>query len=403
MIIIALRNVVRNRRRSTLALAAIAAGVAAMILANGFIDWNLWQYREMAIRSQFGHVQVHRAGYREAGAIDPFAYLLPESTVERAQIEASAHVLLLAPRLSINGLVSFADAALGFVGDGVDPDRERRLGEGMNIVAGEELAAADPRGVIVGRGLAANLGAQVGDTIVLLSNTRSGAINGIEVRVRGIFETVSKDYDDVALRLPLVTAQQLLRVQGAHSWLLLLDETSRTNSVVTDLRQRFAASGLNFVAWHELSDFYNKSAALLSRQVAVITAIIGILIVLGITNTMTLSVLERTAEIGTLMAMGVRRRQVLLQFVLEASILGAFGAFLGLLAGAALAHAITAAAIPLPPPPGMARDFPAGVRVTATLVCNAITLGVATTVIASIYPAARAAQLQIVDALRHAR
>ncbi len=400
---LALRNVLRHRRRSAMALVAIASGVAALILASGFNDWNFWTYRELAIRSQFGHVRVHRAGYSESGVADPFAYLLPEKAAEREAIVAKPHVTVLAPRLSLSGLVSRGESTLSFIGEGVDPAAESDLSRALLIVEGENLAPDDPTGIIVGRGLAENLGARVGDVLVLLANTRAGGLNAAEVRVRGTFSTVTKAYDDAALRMPIATAQQLLRVSGAHAWVLLLDDTGSTGATVDALQKEFAGKSFEFVPWWQLADFYNKSAALMSRQIDVIRIIIAVLIILSISNTLLMSVMERTGEIGTSMALGVTRMQVLRQFLTEGIVLGALGGLAGAVIGSALGLIISAIGFPVPPPPGMAREFPGGIRVTPLLVADAFTLAVVTTLAASIYPAWRASRLQIVDALRHNR
>jgi len=400
---LALRNVLRHRRRSGMALVSIASGVAALILASGFNDWNFWTYRELAIRSQFGHVRVHRAGYSESGVADPFAYLLPDQALERETIVAKPHVTVLAPRLSLSGLVSRGESTLSFIGEGVDPAAESDLSRALLVAEGENLSPEDPTGIIVGRGLAENLGARVGDVLVLLANTRAGGLNAVEVHVRGTFSTVTKAYDDAALRMPIATAQQLLRVSGAHAWVLLLDDTRYTGATVDALQKEFDAKAFEFVPWWQLADFYNKSAALMARQVSVIKIIIAVLIILSISNTLLMSVMERTGEIGTAMALGVTRMQVLRQFLTEGIVLGVLGGLAGAVIGAVLGMAISAIGFPVPPPPGMAREFPGGIRVTPLLVADAFALAVVTTLAASIYPAWRASRLQIVDALRHNR
>lgn len=400
---LALRNVLRHRRRSGMALIAIGSGVAALILASGFNDWNFWTYRELAIRSQFGHVRVHRAGYSESGVADPFAYLLPDKALERETIVSKPHVTVLAPRLSLSGLVSRGESTLSFIGEGVDPSAESDLSRALLIAEGENLSPDDPTGIIVGRGLAENLGVRIGDVLVLLANTSAGGLNAVEVRVRGTFSTVTKAYDDAALRMPIATAQQLLRVSGAHAWVLLLDDTRYTGPIVETLRKEFDGKPLEFVPWWQLADFYNKSAALMARQVSVIKIIIAVLIILSISNTLLMSVMERTGEIGTSMALGVTRMQVLRQFLTEGIVLGVLGGLAGAVIGSALGMIISAIGFPVPPPPGMAREFPGGIRVTPLLVADAFALAVVTTLAASIYPAWRASRLQIVDALRHNR
>src|SRR5690606_27961865 len=123
-------------------------------------------------------------------------------------------------------------------------------------------------------------------------------------------------------------AQQLLRVQGAHSWIVVLEDTGQTDAVLTQLRERYGnAEGvqLSFIPWYDLADFYNKTVSLFSKQVGVVKLIIAIIIVLSISNTLTMSVLERTSEIGTTLALGSTRRQILQRFLGEGLALGVIG------------------------------------------------------------------------------
>jgi putative ABC transport system permease protein len=213
---VAWRNVTRQRRRSLVGIVSVAFGVIALLLAAGFIEWIYWAMREDAIRAGLGHVQVVRKGYFDGGQADPFAYLLPGQAVERERLEKRPGVRTVSPRLGFSGLASLGDTTLSFLGEGMDPAREAELAGAVLIEEGAGLSAEHPREIIMGRGLAANLGANVGDTVVLLANTQKGGINAVETRVRGLFSTPVKAYDDATLRVPLATAQELLRVTGTH-------------------------------------------------------------------------------------------------------------------------------------------------------------------------------------------
>jgi putative ABC transport system permease protein len=356
--------------------------------------------REGTINSRLGHIQIVRQGYLETGVGDPFAYLLPVGSQAQDRAERQAGVVVLGPRLAFSGLASFGDATLSFLGEGMDPEREAQLNTHVAMIAGEALSAAEPRGIIMGWGLANNLGAKVGDTVVLLANTRNGGINAVETRVRGLFSTVTKAYDDAALRVPLALAQELLRAQGAHTWVLLLDRTEQTARVAGELQQDLQSQGLQVVPWYELADFYNKTVALFSKQVGVMKLIVAIIIVLSIANIMTMSVMERTGEIGTALAIGTPRARILLQVVFEGLALGLIGGALGVLLGTALASLISWVGIPMPPPPGMARGFTGEILVTRGIAVDAFVLAVITTLVASVYPAWKASRMVIVDALR---
>lgn len=383
--------------------AAVAFGVAALLLAAGFIDWMFWGMREWTIRSQLGHIQVMRIGYLERGRADPFSFLLTGIDAELQEIEALPHVTAAAPRLSFNGLISRGDSTVSFVGQGVDPERERLLSSTLRITQGRGLSSTDALGTILGQGLADNLGARVGETVVLMATTAAGGVNAVECRVLGLFSTVSKAYDDTALRLPISTARDLLKISDAHVGVVLLDSTERTPAMLRSLSAKYEGQGLQFVPWSDMADMYNKTVTLFARQVEVLKLIVAVIIVLSISNAMAMSVVERTGEIGTAMALGVGRHGILRMFVLEGLILGLIGGLLGLTLGTALAWLISAVGIPMPPPPGMARGYTAQIAVSAALAGEALLLALVTALAASVYPAWKASRLPIVDALRHNR
>jgi putative ABC transport system permease protein len=399
-VFLAARNISRQRRRSAFALAAIAFGVAALIVANGFVDWILFKHRETTITSQYGHIQVTRKGYFAEGAADPFGYLLPNSAPELEAIERLPKVRALGRRLAFSGLVSKGEETVSFVAEGVEPDKERVLSSSLRIPEGADLSADDPNGIILGLGLAANLGVHVGDTVVLIANTARGGVNAVECRVRGFFATMSKAYDDIALRVPLKIAQKLLKVDGTQVWALLLEDTEQTGPTLRTLRERFANQNIVFTEWIELADFHVKAVALFAKQVAVIRVIIAVIIVLSIFNTMMMSVMERTSEIGTAMALGLTRRKILRMFLVEGAMLGAIGGTLGLALGTALAWVISYVGIPMPPPPGQSWGFIGEVLVSGRLCAEAFVLAVASTLVASVFPARKASGMVIVDALR---
>lgn len=402
-LLFAARNLGRNRRRAGIALMIVAVGVISMVLAEGFVQWIFWAMREGTIQSQLGHVQVVRPGYFKAGAADPFAYLLPADPARARAIEETPGVKLVAPRLSVAGLISHGETTVSFLADGVDPAKEAELSKAFRIVEGRDLSAADAPEVILGRGLARSLGVKPGASVALLASPSTGGVNGVEATVVGIFITGSQAYDDSALRLPIGLGNALLRAQGAHAWLVLLDETEQTDARLADFRRRFGgeANGLEFVPWYERADFYNKTVSLFSKQMLVLRFIIACIIVLSISNMLVMNVLERTGEIGALLAIGFRRRRILGMFAAEGLMLGLIGGLLGTGLGYGLAELISHVGIPMPPPPGMEEGYLGEVRVTWDLLLSAFSMAFLTTLLAGLYPAWKASRMEIVNALRH--
>lgn len=404
--ILSFRNLFRHRRRSLIAFTAVIFGTVSLLLAGGFIEWVYAANRHAAIESRLGHIQVTRPGYFERGFAEPFAFLMPESDAVLDFLHHMPEVAVITPRLSFSGLISRGEHTISFLGEGVVPKTEARVSRQVAILRGGPLPSADDKGVILGEGLAANLGADIGDHVVLLVTKQSGGINAVEATVRGVFQTPSKSFDDYALRVPLAVAQRLLNVSGVHSWVVLLKSTGQTDAVVRRLRARFShdASGpLEFTPWYKLADFYNKTVALFSRQMNVLRAMIAVIVVLSVSNTMIATIFERTGEIGTLLALGYQRRRIVRLFVGEGLWLGVLGGIAGIVIGWLVAQIISAVGIPMPPAPGMAFGFNAKILLTPMLAVEGFLLIMVTTAAASIYPAWRASRLVIVDALRHNR
>lgn len=405
MMLLAFRNLSRHRKRSAIALATISFGVIASILVGGFIDWIIWGMRDNTIHSRLGHIQVTQAGFLDSGSADPYSFLLDDSTLEELSLESIPGIQVVSPRLAFSGMISYGDITIGFIGDGVNPVKDAPLSRGLVAMKGRGLQEGDSDAIYLGGGVARNLGVDVGDRVVLLANTSTGGMNGIEATVVGLFQSASKEFDDAALRLPITMARQLLRTDGAHKWVILLDETEKTDAIVNQLRQQYPVEtyGLQFTPWLELAELYKQTVKLFSSQMDVVRLVISVIIALSIYNILVMGVLERTGEIGTLMALGNRRKDILSLFINEGLMLGFIGGAIGCLLGSTLSALISYVGIPMPPPPGMEIGYVGEIRLSWLLVGVSALIAILTTFIASVYPAWKASRMIVVDALRHNR
>ncbi len=402
---LALRNVFRNRRRTIITLAAMGFGAAAIIVFGGFVHSIYFGVRESTIRSQIGHIQLYRRGFSEKGNLAPYDYLVRDYGALRAELARLPHVKTVTARLGFSGLISTGDTTTSFVGTGVDPEGEAELSSLAVIVDGSDLARRDARGIILGVGLARAFGVKPGDELTLLTSTKGGALNALAVKMRGVWESGEKAYDDRFLRVGLGEVQRLLDVEGdeVQSVVLLLDATEHTAVVRERIERLIRERGLDLEmkTWDDLALRYHQVRELFGRIFAVLTLIVSIMVVFGITNTMTMAIFERTREIGTIRALGTRRRGVISMFLLEGVSLGILGGVAGVILGIILAKAISAAGIQLPPPPGSTRGFLVQIFIVPDVLFQAFRLSIVTAALASLYPAWRAARVDVVEALRH--
>lgn len=397
---LAARNIFRNKSRSSLTLSAIAFGVAGLILAGGFVEDIFVQLREATIHSQFGHLQIAQQGYFEKGRRDPYKYMIknPEDTAtELAKLPQVSEVML---RLNFSGLLNNGQGDVPFFAQGVQPDKENRLGSFLTLLAGRDLNSEDEFGVIVGEGLAKAANIKPGDNVNLITTTTSGALNNIDFTVIGVFRSFSKEYDSGAVRIPLHAARQLLDTQAIHNIVVLLKDSDSTDEVANQIRATASRMHIEIKTWYELADFYQKTVALYRRQFSVLQAIILIMVVLSVTNTINMSIYERHGEFGTLMAIGSRRNDIFRLVVIENMITGVLGASLGVALGVLLGTVISSIGIPMPPPPNSNASYIAFIRIQPANLVLSFFIGFFATILAAILPARRSTRLKIVDALR---
>lgn len=408
---ISFRNILRNKRRSILTLSILILGSTGLILVGGFFENLKFSYREQLIHSQTGHLQVNRVGYYKKGSSAPFDYLIENAGPLQNALESDPQVLYTVPRLKFGGMVSNENASVAVLAVGTDPIKERRMGmakapnadyAASRIVEGKDLDPEIPNGVLLGKGLMNNLGVKVGDSINFLTTGRAGTIDGAEYFVRGTFETIAKDFDDRAMKVPLKSAQELLGLEDqVHSMLVILYHTQNTQAVNAALAPRLAQLPENFelITWEEQGVFYAQASEMLDHFYVTIQLIICVIFFFSIAITMNMTLLERMREFGTMMAMGNGRGVIFATIVLEAAMLGILGSVLGLIVGAATAELVSAVGIEMPPIPMGSSGYYAMITLSPGLLAKTLALVLGASLLSALVPAYRASHFRIVQAL----
>ena len=398
----ALRNVFRHRARSAGTLAAIAIGVAGLILAGGFVKDIFIQLGEAIIHSQTGHIQITAKGFRDGRNREPDKYLIRSPAELGKQIQAlSPGIAFTMARLNFAGVLNNGRRDLGIIGEGIEPDAEQKAGTFLNYIEGRPLNASDTGGVVVGEGVAKSLGLRVGDRITLVITLAAGAVNTLDFELVGIFQSFSRDFDARAVRIPLPAAMELMDTQAANVIIALLNHTEDTTATVRLLKQHFSGKELDAVAWNKLSDFYEKTVDLYDRQFGVLRLIILVMVLLSVVNSVNMTLFERTREFGTLRAIGDRSTDIFRLIVAECACLGCIGALTGMMLGSLMALLISTIGIPMPPPPNANLGYTALIRLESISVLSAGIIGFTACLLASLLPAHRASKLDIGEALRH--
>lgn len=397
---LALRNVIRQRRRTAAALMAIALGVAALIVSGGFISDIFRQLAEAIVHSQTGHLQIAKPEFFTSGSRSPEKHLMDRPDAIVALLRARPEVVEVMGRMQFSALLGNGRSDIGVLVEGIEPAKEARLGTFVNVLQGQRLAEPDRLGVMLGEGVAQTLALSAGAPVTLVTTTADGAMNALDLDVVAVIQSFSREYDARVVKIPLAAAQELLDVAGVNVLVALLNETGVSDRVAADLRAELARQGLELRIWHELSDFYSKSVTLYERQFGVLRLIILVMVALSVINSLNATMFERTSEFGTMRALGNRSGAVLQQVMVEGVVLGIAGALLGVVVGLGLAAGVSAIGIPMPPPPNSNLPYVARILVGPGTVGGAFAIGVAAAALGATVPALRVSRVPVVDALR---
>lgn len=400
-VLLAVRNVFRQRVRTAATLAAISIGVAGLILSAGFVEDIFVQLGEAIIHSQSGHLQVTKAGYREGRYRAPENYLIPDPASIKARLLLEPGVANVMARISFAGVLNNGRRDLGIIGEGGEPGPEAALGTYLRYVEGRALRDGDRDGMVVGYGVARSLGLKIGDRVTLVMTLAQGAVNTLDFEVVGIFQSFSKDFDARAVRISMDSARTLLDTQGAQVLVVTLRDTFSTDAVAKLIRNHMDGDGFEVITWRELSDFYEKTVEMYARQFGVLRLIILLMVLLSVANSINMTLFERTREFGTMLALGDRSTTVFQLILAEAVLTGLLGALLGVLLGALVAVVASFVGIPMPPPPNANLGYTAAIRLVPAEMGLAAAVGFMATCLAAVIPARRASRLDVVDALRH--
>lgn len=464
MLKIAFRNIFRNTRRSLTTTMTIAIGTAAALLFGAFTLFTTYGLQTSTVQ-RTGHLAIYRDGFFNYGAGNPAAWGITDYKGVLDLVETDPLlkplIAVATPTQSVGGIAGNPDSGTSktFFGVGFVPsDRDamkhwNEYGVGSTGLKRSGLSDDDTSKGLLGMGLVRILGlcerthqadcpparaapvdpikaaelskipgqdfsglgeasaAAGGDEeprIDLLGATVNGAPNVVGLVVHRVEYQGVKELDENYVGMNIGLAQQLVYGRAppaATAVVLQLNRTEDLDRVRDRLRSLFKAHRLDLEVrdFTELNSFYPQAVGMFRSIFFFISAIIGVVVLFTIANAMSMSVIERTDEIGTTRAMGVRRAGVRRLFLLEGGMIGVLGATVGVGLAYAIGMVVNSAGLTWTPPssvqPVPLKLYLFGGAFYDVAIVWALLAGVAT--LASWAPAGRAARLSVVDALRH--
>lgn len=399
LLLLALRNLTRNKRRTLITALAVVLGTMAIVVMQGFAIGFTASLIETAVESKIGAVQVFRKGY--IGSDDPLKMSLPYDPQLVARIQAVAGVTGVAPRIDFDGMVSNGSESTMFMATAIDPEREYKVcpKRATRVSPGSQPLQPGREGdALLGKTLADSLAAPKGATLVMQAAGPHASTNALDVEVSGFLPVASIVESKRMATVRLGFAQELLRMKGQITqYVVGIDELPQAEEVAARLRTALG-EGYEVTTWADLDPQTKTRVKTLGYVLFFIGLVLFLLVATGIINTMLMSVYERVREIGTMLALGVRRRQVTALFLWEAGALGLFSALLGGSVGYTIVRAIERKGLAFQPPGGDALIiYP---HVDLSFLIAVLVFALLGTVLSALYPAWKAARLRPVEALR---
>lgn len=401
-LVLAWHNLGRNRRRTLATALLTAIGVTGIMTTSGFALYTYDSLREFAMRDK-GHVILTHPDFYQAQEDFPLQYGLDNADTLKQTLRQDSSVRNTLASVEFSGLITNGDKSTIFVGEGVEPELFQVRGPSMRLDAGRLFGATDEDAgaqALVGKNLADNLNAGVGDGLTLMSTTVDGALNAVDVVVRGVVSTGIPELDSRLVMTRIADAQRLLNSERVTRIGIYLNDSDRADAFYQSIRERYPDLGVT--AWHERAFLYNGVRNLYNRIFGVMGVVILAMVGFAIFNTASMSVMERTREMGALAAMGTRRGEILRLFLMEAGLIGLLGSLAGLLLSALLTAGLMVVDLQMPPPPGQTEGYPLQVYWSPDMAVVSSTIVVVLAVLASGLATLRGVRKPIVEALNYA-
>lgn len=397
---IALRSITRHRLRSILSISMIAGAVSSIILFHGLSDFVLQALEDIAAENQYGNMQVAKDKYWSPGKEGRKLRMFNLEELNKVK-ERNPEILNVSGRLSFFGLVSNGDLSVGGKIIGINPEGEPNFTNSMRIMSGQIFSDNNAREGMMGHLLARQMNVKPGDNITVLTNTVDGVMNAMDLTISGTFSISTDEIDSQVIFIPLALSQTILDTQDVDIAVLKFPNPTLAEKSADKINAELNADNTLLKArhWRELAVLFRQVEKFYGVQNRLIEGILLSLMFLGILNAVSMTVIERTGEIGTLRSFGESRSDIIGQFVLESLILTIIGTIMGSVGAWSIIQIIELSKI-VTEMPGVSVPFILKLNFLFSSVLYASFMALTTSVIATYIPARRAANMNIVDALR---
>lgn len=387
----------RHPARLVLTILLLSGAFSMIVCFKGFKTYVLNVIQDVVIDTQFEHLQIARQTFWSNQPTDQAADKMILKPIElKTNLEKIPGIEFVIPRLGFYGLINREGKSVVAHFVGLEPKVEARLQKALLLDDGSEFS--EPKEVLLSATLGKKLKVKSGGEVTLVSPTLDGGMNAMDLQVRGIFRSGLAEVDNGTAFIGINDAQKILDTTYVDQLLIRAKDEKDIPQIQVELEKRLQGTDLKVKNWRELAELFNQVETFYVVQNLFIEVIILLLLFLSVANTMTMSVFERTSEIGTLRALGDYETDIQRMILMEAVLLGLLSILIGIPLSFLAIEFVSALNISFVLPMA-SRPVQLGIVPTIGAFAEAALVCFVSVVLASIWPARKGARIPIVSAL----
>lgn len=331
ILLIAWRNIWRQRLRSAVVIASLTVGIWAGVFVSAFNQALNDQRTQNIIANQLSHLQFHHPRWSEQNEV---AYWLPQAESIAEVLQRDDAVAHFSERVLATGMIASAHYTAGVQIAGVDPEREMALtGLKSKVDSGAYLDTAAKNSLLLGQALAAKLEVRPGSRVVLTFTNGSQQIVSAAFKVAGLYREFSSQLEELRVYVPRSKLLALLSASAERRHEIAVRLKDPEGALNYAAKQQSAFPEALVQSWQALGPDLAYADAIMTKVLYLIMAIIMLALSFGIVNTMLMAVLERRRELGMLMSVGMSKKKVFAMILTETFFLALLGGPLGIMLG----------------------------------------------------------------------
>jgi putative ABC transport system permease protein len=397
------RNLWRNQRRTILTISTVALSVTVSNVGTRYSTAVLRIWEEGSINHGTAHAQIHARTYFDRPDVISVERTIADDDAFQQRITGDGDVGDVTKRIVFEGIISSGAKTIYFLGRGVDPETEKKVSPEIfhpDTDTGQFISTMIPDGIVIGKGLADTLGIKVGDDATLMVNTLAGSVNGVDVKVIGIVNPPLPGLSKRLVYAHIDYVKKSINLEHRYTQLAIrLKPGIAPEPFVARHVEEANKAGLDMRGWWQIDPMIRKVEKIWDSVVGVICFLLFISAGISVLNIIFMLVAERTVEIGTLMAIGAKPRDIKFLFASEAVLIGLIGGVIGAMLANSVLKIMDVVGVPFDSP------FSAGVLMVHPKASFLVTLvivvaGIVICYLSALAPARKAAAVEPVVAFR---